>query len=834
MKPKKKKWDKRDLLPHLEHTPEEKHSPTESINSKEVDEKPSLSIEAASKKQYAFQSFAISPTPVVSKFPPNVTFSKIQMQKSLLEEYKDIAAELLCELGETLQIYAEYNIAFPVGIVNLVNYSWHDLIEEANKYETKMSMLKKQDALQSTSSSMIVDKISNYPRIECHKENLLMKTKRDWRHFVSMNSMKKIHVVGQKQYSQIFQESNLPFVIHFSLSSKICLENGWIFHYPHTKFEILKWKTVLDIAVKKLQEAIIQIKTEAAKLKKEGFNKRLILRHYNDPKPEAEVDNSPLSSQYFWLELLKGKPQMPAVQQDNPEMKKFHYALIDGSSMIYYPSGRVAVCQSYSALPWGGMYTNIFSDLPDQVILGTFTPFGCGSISFPKGQIISMMFNEDGGLVINKNGYIVREWAWPSKGKLDDPVEILVNAFITVKISGRFAISLVYKWHPQSLKLSLAPVKRRSSMFPPHTPETPFPDVNPISKEARELFKAYKMKCKLMKSITQVKDRSSLSGAADTATFDTAMDISPMSDIATVIQLRRLQRKAKHILFNWLDYYRFSLGIECLHMCKVPRFPPKVVRKEEVSPAEFLLKPSAKEKDENKEYLLYRNTFLKLKGVFQPSPLPCIQKTPASKCSFRLPLPNQSKDGQFAPHLACPVVVRRMLCGKEGPICRCSTYSVPEVTDLEYDHLINQQLSSMDQIIIVYVFSDKEKDKTMKEVNKVYREQNKARNMPCTQSRLDSFRFLKYNIISASKFTGSNYPLLVQRHNVIPGIFLMYIQGKLLFANFIFNGYSTSANDLQKQIVKTRGDYQMGYFLPSDFRIRAQPTSCFGNEDILL
>lgn len=55
------------------------------------------------------------------------------------------------------------------------------------------------------------------------------------------------------------------------------------------------------------------------------------------------------------------------------------------------------------------------------------------------------------------------------------------------------------------------------------------------------------------------------------------------------------------------------------------------------------------------------------------------------------------------------------------------------MTDLEYDHLINQQLSSVDQIIIVYVFSAMEKDKTMKEVNKVYREQNKARNMPCIQ-----------------------------------------------------------------------------------------------------
>ncbi|XP_036314598.2 uncharacterized protein C3orf20 homolog isoform X1 [Pipistrellus kuhlii] len=651
---------------------------------------------------------------------------------------------------------------------------------------------------------------------------------------LSSSSFFPLVFTSQKQYYQMLHETELPFVIHFSLSSKFCLENGWIAHYPYSKLEILKWKKVLDIAVKKLQETIIQIKTEEAKLKEEGFNKQLILRHYNDPKDEAVVDNSPFGSQYFWLELLKGRPQMPAVQRDDPEMKKFHYALIDGSSMIYYPSGRVAVCQSYSALPWGGMYTNIFSDLPDQVILGTFTPFGCGSISFPKGQIISMMFNEDGGLVISRNGYILREWAWPTKGKLDDPVEILVNAFITVKISGRFAISLVYKWHPESLKLSLAPVKCKSSKGTPHFPETSFPDANPISKEAKELLKAYKMKCKLMKCITRVRYPSNLSGSADPAAFDTIMDISPMFDIATVIKLRRLERKAKDILFNWLDYYRFSLGLDCLHMYKVPKFPPKVVKKQAVSRAEFLLKPSAKGKDENKEYLLYRNTYLKLKGVFQPSPPPCIQKTPASKQSVRLPFPIESKVGQFAFHLACPVVLRNMLCGKEGFFCRCSTYSIPEVTDVEYDHLINEQLSSMDQIIIVYVFSTKEEDKTLKEVNKVYREQNKTRSMPCIQSRLDSFRLLKYNIISASKFTGSNYPLLVQRHNVIPGIFLMYIQGKLLFANFVFNGYSTSAKDLHKQIEKTRGDYEMGYFLPSDFRIRDQPTSCFGNSDILL
>nr|XP_055192324.1 uncharacterized protein C3orf20 homolog [Nyctereutes procyonoides] len=403
-------------------------------------------------------------------------------------------------------------------------------------------------------------------------------------------------------------------------------------------------------------------------------------------------------------------------------------------------------------------------------------------MEFPS-QIISMMFNQDGGLVISKKRKIVREWMWPSKGKLDDPVDIWVNKFIQVEISGRFAITLVYQWHLQSLKLSLAPVKCK--FFPPSLPEEP-----------------------------------SLTDTMKMATFDPKMDINPMSDIATGIKLRRLQKKVKHILFHWLDYYRFALGIESLHIGKMPNVPKKVIRKQKVSSARFPLQQSAEGKDENKEYLRYRNTFLKLKGVFNPVPLFHIPKTPVRDQSFRLPPPSiESKDGRFSSQLLCPVVLRRTLCGKEGGTCQCSTYSIPEVTDLEYDHLISNQLSSMDQVIIVHVFSANETDKTIIEMAKVYRKLNRFKSMPCIQSCSDPFRMLKYNITSACKFTGGSCPLLVQRHNVIPGIFLMYIRGKLVFANFIFNGYSTSAEDLQKQIVKTRSDYYTGYFLPKDFRI---------------
>ncbi|XP_028346251.1 uncharacterized protein C3orf20 homolog [Physeter macrocephalus] len=159
-------------------------------------------------------------------------------------------------------------------------------------------------------------------------------------------------------------------------------------------------------------------------------------------------------------------------------------------------------------------------------------------------------------------------------------------------------------------------------------------------------------------------------------------------------------------------------------------------------------------------------------GRLGPAPSSPTYTSDAGSCSRWLPLPIESKEVWLASQLVCPVVLRQTLCGNEGNTCQCSTYCTLEVTDLEYDHIINDQLFSVDQIIIVYVFSAKEKDKTMKEVAKLYGELNRSRSMPCIQCCLDSFRLIKYNIISASKFTGSKSPLLVQRHNVIPGIFL--------------------------------------------------------------
>ena len=53
---------------------------------------------------------------------------------------------------------------------------------------------------------------------------------------------------------------------------------------------------------------------------------------------------------------------------------------------------------------------------------------------------------------------------------------------------------------------------------------------------------------------------SGLTDSVDIATFDPVMDISPMSDVVAIIKLGGVQIKAKHILLQWLDHYRFALG----------------------------------------------------------------------------------------------------------------------------------------------------------------------------------------------------------------------------------------------------------------------------------
>ncbi|CAI8019562.1 Uncharacterized protein C3orf20 homolog [Geodia barretti] len=77
---------------------------------------------------------------------------------------------------------------------------------------------------------------------------------------------------------------------------------------------------------------------------------------------------------------------------------------------------------------------------------------------------------------------------------------------------------------------------------------------------------------------------------------------------------------------------------------------------------------------------------------------------------------------------------------------------------------------------------------------------NRQRFSPCTQSMGDQFRVLKYDLSHSLSGTNRTTPLLAERHGVWPGMFLMYVGGRLVYADSVFNGYGTTKKDFLKQV----------------------------------
>ncbi|KAL6074958.1 hypothetical protein STEG23_031648 [Scotinomys teguina] len=575
-----------------------------------------------------------SEPPSTSKFPLKSKFSKMNLRKTLFGEYKFITSEILCELETMLKRCAKNGMDFPGGVLNLMTYSWQELIEDCYKNTSPKTVVKRdRDMVEGPSSGIITNfqecQVNPEAKTYCREENQPIKAKK----------------ISQK--------------VQNKLSEKPC------------KLKLLV--VVMNIPCRK----------EEAKQKRDGFNKQLILRYYNDVEEEETTEKSQ-ESPVFWMALLEGKAQMPAMGEANPEMKKFHYALISPS--IY-------------------------------LLCLTAPP-----ILSPALLLAVQLFIKPSGVLDRSHSH-----SDPSKHTEKARCEDMkVNKYITVTISGRFAITLVYKWHLQSLKLSLSPEKHK----PPHLPDKFFPGIKP---PAKEMLASYKRKCKLRKIMAQNKDASNSADPVDTDSDDLGTDISLLHDLVASIKLRKMQKKIKHILLHWLNYYRSTLRLESLHVCKLPMFAKRAARKPKVTFAIPGLTRNTSDADWYKEYLRYRNTFLTLKEFFKSPPHHHLHRTPTIHECRRLPLLTERKDLWFSSQLVCPMVLRKTMCGEKWDICRCSGHIIPEVTDLEYDNLIGNQLSHMDQIIVVCVFSAKQQGKTIGEVTNVYKEINKSRHMPCVQ-----------------------------------------------------------------------------------------------------
>ncbi|KAM6285698.1 uncharacterized protein M6G45_009025 [Spheniscus humboldti] len=324
---------------------------------------------------------------------------------------------------------------------------------------------------------------------------------------------------------------------------------------------------------------------------------------------------------------------------------------------------------------------------------------------------------------------MVREWKWPWDGKLAQPVIAQVNEYITVRIAGRFAVSLVYKWQHESVCLSLSPLQ---GVAHPQLEELP--------------------------KLTELLMKNEVPEAT----------VSHIKDIGAARELRNLQRKIWSIVDDWLWYYRTVLGIDRISLQKMSDLPLRPLRKGIIQSADALpvtsgLQRSQGKRKENSQAPKSETPLLL--DQMQSAPPYSMQQEPYS-------YPPRDKLWVTS-QAACPAVLQRIMMGEEGKTCSCSNRRIPYVSDLEYDHLINNQVSFKEQIIVVCVSSSQtNKDPSEDKIEQLYERKNKNRSMPCAQGCLDSFRLLKYDITSADAFTDHKGSLLEKRHNIAPGMVL--------------------------------------------------------------
>ncbi|XP_066445963.1 uncharacterized protein [Eleutherodactylus coqui] len=252
------------------------------------------------------------------------------------EDYKYVAPTLLYELGKLLHFFSQYEIVFPQGVVNVLNYSWQELIEGAvypKKQWQSLASKKTADTSAETAAENDYKTPANLEGVDNIKNN---KNKAN----TSLIEGSKDKAVPELNHSKPTGNKSpqnfavhLPVTISFSMSSRVCEGKGWISQTEESKSEDMEWKELISWALGRLQLAQIQINKQLSLLNEKGFCKPIILRHYEKTKKDSTIKPKKHNKPPVFV-LKNGKPHIPDIIQENASLRKLHYALIDGSAMV--------------------------------------------------------------------------------------------------------------------------------------------------------------------------------------------------------------------------------------------------------------------------------------------------------------------------------------------------------------------------------------------------------------------------------------------------------------------------------------------------------------------
>nr|XP_034307211.1 uncharacterized protein LOC105319401 isoform X7 [Crassostrea gigas] len=689
-------------------------------------------------------------------------------------------------------------------------------------------------------------------------------------------------------------------VINFAISSKLCQDKGWIIEKGKPEVEPQK---VYENCIQILQEFLKKIETEQKDDSDRGHDKEVLVRYYGDYKKEVllKYRKTPAKPQINSL-FKTGKPKIPPLHEERNQGKKLLQATHqDGTSVVYYPSGRSAIvyCSAGAELGRPGYYLIAYDDTNDHRMLACFTPAGRGVCYSTNGNI-RFLSTEKGGHLAEADGTIVRKWKWPVNNvKLTSPANVQLNSNLVFRCNGQNSMSLMFSCQKELARFSASPAPGATEYRPSDENEHLLMTFTYTSKAARDLMRLFAPKHK---------QRSKKQGArkpkghlAEIQKLLVDFPDKTQYELEADKELARLQRKARNLVDDWLEHYRLAVGLKSPHMLNVRESPDFSSQARNIQSAKladggqaarlkhlgletlldykkqrapsapldpvhivshstvFVTQCSSMKDRSDLSKSLDADTSKSKRGqksgtqsavkfddgpqegegeeeAASPTALAMLDRLSqsAGKRSARsntsavssAPLSRQhtatfrseNSNNQFN-RIPCPIALRQRILGLDQPSCRCSRHYIPQIMDIEYDEFIQMEAPDT-QIIVIAVISSlfPHTSSSDQMIEEIYLSQNRNRTKPCVQSRTDMFRILQYDINSASEGSDHTQPLLLTRHNVVPGMFLIYLAGKLLFCDHIFNGYGNARKDFKKQLMKSRVEALQGFSLPKDFR----------------
>jgi len=559
-------------------------------------------------------------------------------------------------------------------------------------------------------------------------------------------------------------------------------------------------------------------------------------------------------------------------KKDEASAQLFLTTLPDGSSCCFYPSGNVAVICVKCKAGNQSFYTIVYSDEPKARTLACFTPQGRGCCNYSE-KVIRLLVTKKEAIFNDENGMITKKWKW-AYGKMLSPEVLYLNENICIRCVNQNSIVLTVNIEGEVAKFPVSPFSDASEQDLDNMGHLMTSEVF-LSRGAAQSYQPRKKTKEEKRTKTQRRENVK-SGITEEWLAERRKDIEEKFperqdvdfDAPYLMELYKIQRKVRNIVFDWMEHYRSAVGISrpsklSLLMKKKARItsasslPESMPSFPKLSTTCVKRRPSAPPGARSSAVSMEKISEESSKKLILPDHIhdgsiieTAKHMTEEPLVGLRIELPQLSKSadsgrqGISTPHMhgkpqtsesarlktprplllpkdGCPVALHLELLGTQQTQCRCDKRRIPYIMDLEYDIFIKEHVPKTQLIVISIISSRFPRMPCDVMLDDLYYEKHKAQTLICAQSQFDSFRLLRYDMATAAP--NKEMPLLARRHNVAPGMFLMYAGGKLLFADYIFNGYGNAKRDLLNQIMRTRKESVACNGLAQDFRFTTGP-----------